>query len=45
LNDKINSDRIGTAFTMHGMKRDAYSILVAKPEGRNHYKDLNVDGA
>jgi hypothetical protein len=27
---------------MHG--RSAYSILVGKPEGKNHLEDLDVDG-
>jgi len=25
-------------------RRDAYRVLVQRPEGRNHLKDLGVDG-
>ena len=27
-----------------GKTRDAYMVLVGKPEGRNHLKDQGVDG-
>jgi hypothetical protein len=27
-----------------GERRNAYTILVGKPEGRNHSVDLDVDG-
>jgi hypothetical protein len=28
-----------------GEKRNAYRILVGKPEGKNHYEDLDVGGS
>jgi hypothetical protein len=27
-----------------GEKRNAFQLLVGKPEGKNHLKDLDVDG-
>ena len=27
-----------------GVERGVYRVLVGKPEGRNHYEDLGVDG-
>jgi hypothetical protein len=28
---------------MHGEKRGTYRVLVGKPEGKDHFKNLGVD--
>jgi hypothetical protein len=35
---------MGGACNTNGEKRNAYRILVGKPEGKNHYEDQDVDG-
>jgi hypothetical protein len=29
---------------MHGEMRNAFKIVVGKPEGKNHLEDLGIDG-
>jgi hypothetical protein len=33
-NDQVKEDEMGRAFSTNGEKRDAYMILLGKPEGR-----------
>jgi hypothetical protein len=28
---------------MHGQKRNAWKVLIGKPEGRSHMEDLGID--
>jgi hypothetical protein len=35
---------MGGACSTNGEKRNAYKILVGKPDGKNHQEDLDVDG-
>jgi hypothetical protein len=35
---------MGMACSIHAEKLNVYSVLVGKPEKRNHPEDLNVDG-
>jgi hypothetical protein len=35
LLDQVKEDEMGRACSMHGAKRNAYRILVGKPEGRS----------
>jgi hypothetical protein len=35
---------MGRACSTNGEKRNAYRILVGKPEGRNHYEHQDVTG-
>jgi hypothetical protein len=37
-------DALGSAFSTNGEKRNAYCILVRKPEGRRSLKEQEVDG-
>jgi hypothetical protein len=40
--DQIEKNEMSEACSMYG--RGAYSILVGRPEGRNHLEDPDVDG-
>jgi hypothetical protein len=40
----VKEDEMGGACSIMGEMRNAYKILVAKPEGKNHSEDLDVDG-
>jgi hypothetical protein len=35
---------MGRACSTHGNKKNTYRILVKKPEGKNHYEDLDIGG-
>jgi hypothetical protein len=34
LNDEVKEDEMGREFSMHGEKRNAHRILMAKPKGK-----------
>jgi hypothetical protein len=36
LNDQVKEDEMGRACNRNGEKRNAYRILVGKPEGKSH---------
>jgi len=45
INSVIKSRRMRLAGMWHAWGvRNAYKILVGKPEGKNHLEDLGVDG-
>jgi len=35
---------MGTACSTYGRGRCAYTVLVGKPAGKDHWEDLSVDG-
>jgi hypothetical protein len=35
---------MGKACRTHGEKKNAYTILVRKPEGRDYLEDISIDG-
>jgi len=41
---QIKKNEIGAACSRYGERRGAYSVLVGKPERKNHLEDLGVDG-
>jgi hypothetical protein len=41
---QIMEGKMGGTRSMHGETKNAYKILVGKPEGKNHLADLRVDG-
>jgi hypothetical protein len=42
--DEIKNSDMGWACGTCGCKRDAYTVLVAKPDEREDLEDLGVDG-
>jgi hypothetical protein len=40
----VKEDAMGRTSITNGDKRNAYRILVGKPEGKSHYEDEIVDG-
>jgi hypothetical protein len=42
--DKIEKNEMGWACGAYGEERGAYRVLVGKPEGRDYWGDLSVDG-
>jgi hypothetical protein len=40
----FKEDEIDRAYSTNGEKRNAYRILVGKPEGKNHWEDQDVGG-
>jgi hypothetical protein len=41
---QINKNEIGGGCSTYGEWRGACSVLVGKPEGKNHLEDIGVDG-
>jgi hypothetical protein len=41
---QVKGDEMVRTCSMHGEKRNAYPILVGKPEGKTPLEDLNVRG-
>jgi hypothetical protein len=39
---QVKEDEMGRACSTNGEKRNAYTILVGKPEGKNHLEDQDV---
>ena len=44
MRDKIEKNEMGWACGAYGRGEGVYRVLVGKPEGRNHWGDLGVDG-
>jgi hypothetical protein len=44
LGDHIKKTEMNRRCSTYGERRDAYGVLVGKPEGRNHFEDPGVDG-
>jgi hypothetical protein len=38
----VKEDEIDRACSTNGEERNAYGILVGKPEGKNSYEDLDI---
>jgi hypothetical protein len=43
-NDQVNQDEIGRECSTHGETRDAYRILVGKPEGKSPLRRPRLGG-
>jgi hypothetical protein len=41
-NDQVKVDEMSRACSTHGEKRNAYRILVGKPEGKNHWEEPDI---
>jgi hypothetical protein len=42
--DKIEKNEMGWACGAYGGGEGVYRVLVGKPDGKNHWEDLGVDG-